>query len=75
MFPLPERIIAVLAPFARLLSATVWKHAQVLVVGALLCQRPRPVAAALQVMGLGQEPLQGACRSELAREGNGHPQA
>jgi hypothetical protein len=56
MPPLPEMIIAVLAPFAELFSATVWGHAQVLVIGALLCQGPRTVAAVLRVMGLGQEP-------------------
>ena len=41
MFPLPEMIIAVLAQFAGLFSATVWGHAQVLVIGAILCQGPR----------------------------------
>src|SRR5512144_1285632 len=56
MFPLPEVIITVLTPFAGLFSATVWGHAQVLVMGAILCQGPRTVAAALRVMGLGQEP-------------------
>jgi hypothetical protein len=56
MFPLPEMIIAVLAQFAGLFSATVWGHAQVLVIGALLCQGPRTVAAILRVMGLGQDP-------------------
>jgi len=56
MPPLPEMIIAVLTPFAGLFSATVWGHAQVLVIGAILCQGPRTVAAALRVMGLGQEP-------------------
>ena len=56
MPPLPEMIIAVLAPFAGLFSATVWGHAQVLVIGAILCQGPRTVAAVLRVMGLGQEP-------------------
>ena len=56
MPPLPEMIIAVLAPFAGLFSATVWSHAQVLVIGALLCQGPRTVAVVLRVMGLGQEP-------------------
>lgn len=55
MSPLPEMIIAVLLPFAGLFSATVWTHAQVLVIGALLGQGPRTVAAALRVMGLGQE--------------------
>jgi hypothetical protein len=56
MPPLPEMIIAVLAPFAGLFSSTVWSHAQVLIIGAILCQGPRTVAAALRVMGLGQEP-------------------
>lgn len=53
---LPERIIAVLAPFAGLFSTPVWTHAQVLVIGAILCQGSRTVAAVLRVMGLGQEP-------------------
>jgi hypothetical protein len=56
MPPLPELIIAVLAPFAELFSAAVWDHAQVLVIGAILCQGPRTVAAVLRVLGLGQEP-------------------
>ena len=56
MSPLPEMIIAVMVPFAGLFSAAVWSHAQVLVIGAVLCQGPRMVAAALRVMGLGQEP-------------------
>ncbi len=56
MSPLPEMIIAVLVPFAGLFSAPVWGHAQVLVIGAVLHQGPRTVAAALRVMGLGQEP-------------------
>jgi len=47
---------AVLAPFAGLCSATVWEHAQVLVIGAILCQGPPTVAAARRVRGLGQEP-------------------
>ena len=56
MSPLPEVIITVLAPFAGLFSATVWGHVQVLMIGAVLCQGPRTVAAILRVMGLGQEP-------------------
>ena len=47
MPPLPEISIAVLAAVAGLFSAPVWGHAQVLVIGALLCQGPRPVAAIL----------------------------
>jgi hypothetical protein len=56
LFPLPEMIIAVLAPLAGLFSSAVWEHAQVLVIGAILCQDPHTVAAARRVMGLGQEP-------------------
>ncbi|MGC1954558.1 MAG: transposase [Gammaproteobacteria bacterium] len=54
MPPLPEAIIAVLSAFAPMFSCAVWTHAQVLLVGALLCQGPRTVAAALCVLGLGQ---------------------
>ncbi|MFO1432023.1 MAG: hypothetical protein U1F76_18085 [Candidatus Competibacteraceae bacterium] len=56
MSPLPEMIITVLTPFAGLFSTAVWSHALVLMIGAILCQGPRTVAAALRVMGLGQEP-------------------
>src|SRR5262244_1824103 len=52
---LPETIIAVLQPFAGLFSRAVWAHAQVLLVGAILCRGPRTVAAVLRIMGVGQE--------------------
>ena len=55
MMPLPEAIIAVLAPFAVLFTQPVWRHVQVLWVGALLCRGPRTVTAVLRVMGLGGE--------------------
>jgi hypothetical protein len=48
MSPLPEMIIAALAPFAGLFSSAVWGHAQVLMIGAILCQGPRTVAAILR---------------------------
>jgi hypothetical protein len=54
MPPLPEVIITVLGAFAPMFSRVVWTHAQVLLVGALLCQGPRTVASALRVLGLGQ---------------------
>lgn len=54
MPPLPEAIIPVLGAFAPMFSRAVWTHAQVLLVGALLCQGPRTVASALRVLGLGQ---------------------
>jgi hypothetical protein len=44
MFPLPNVIIAVLAPFAERFSSAVWGHAQGWVIGILLCPGPRLVA-------------------------------
>jgi hypothetical protein len=56
MSPLPEPIIAVLLPFAGLFSTPVWTYAQMLGIGAILCQGPRKVAVTLRVMELAQEP-------------------
>jgi hypothetical protein len=44
-------IIRVLAPFAPLFSHRVWRHAQVLLLGAILASRAHTVTAALRVMG------------------------
>ena len=55
MPPLPEAIILVLAPFAPLFSPRVWRHAQVLLLGAMLAPGARTVTAALRVMGLSCE--------------------
>jgi DDE superfamily endonuclease len=55
MPPLPEAIVLVLAPFAPLFSHRVWRHAQVLLVGAMLAPGARTVTAALRVMGLAAE--------------------
>ena len=55
MVPLPETIIAILTPFAPLFTRPVWGHAQVLLIGALLCRGLCTVAAVLRVMGLGEE--------------------
>ena len=55
MLPLPETIITLLVPFAPLFTRPVWGHAQVLLIGALLCRGPRTVAAVLRVMGLSGE--------------------
>ena len=55
MLPLPAAIIAVLRPFAPLFSRPVWRHAQVLLVGAVVCRGARTVAAVLRVRGLGEE--------------------
>jgi DDE superfamily endonuclease len=55
MPPLPEAIILVLAPFGPLFSDRVWRHAQVLLLGAMLAPRARTVTTALRVMGLAAE--------------------
>ena len=55
MFQLPTSILLVILPFAPLFTRPTWEHLQVLLTGTLLCQGPRTVAAALRVMGLGQE--------------------
>lgn len=55
MPPLPEAIITVLGAFTPLFSHPVGRHAQVLLIGAILCQGPRTVTAALRVLGLNQE--------------------
>jgi hypothetical protein len=53
--PLPDAIILILAPFAPLFSARVWRHAQVLLLGAVLTPGSRTVTGALRVMGLALE--------------------
>jgi hypothetical protein len=55
MPPLPEAIILVLESFAPLFSHRVWRHAQVLLLGAMLTPGARTVTAALRVMGLAGE--------------------
>jgi DDE superfamily endonuclease len=55
MPPLPEAIILVLAPFARLFSHRVWDHAQLLLLGAILAPGPHTVTTALRAMGLAAE--------------------
>src|SRR5512146_520492 len=53
--PLPEQIIAVLVPFAVLVTTPVWAHVQRLLAGAILWRGPHTVAAGLRVLGLGTE--------------------
>src|SRR5215218_1345023 len=55
MPPLPEAIILVLSPFAPLFSRRVWRHAQLLLLGAILAPAARTVTAALRAMGLATE--------------------
>jgi hypothetical protein len=52
---LPPEMIVVLAPFAQLFSNRVWRHAQVLVAGALLAPGKRTVSSCLRVMGMAWE--------------------
>jgi hypothetical protein len=51
---LPAPMIAVLDAFAPLFSPRVWRHTQVLLVGAILAPAQRTVAAALRVTGRAQ---------------------
>lgn len=54
MQALPATMITLLCPFAPLFSARVWRHALVLVAGAILAPGRRTVCAALRAMGLSQ---------------------
>jgi hypothetical protein len=49
---LPAVMVAASAAFGPCFSPRVWRHAQVLLAGALLAPAQRTVAAALRVMGL-----------------------
>ncbi len=49
-------IINVIECFAPVFSARVWRHAKILLIGAILCRKERTVAAILRVMGLGNDP-------------------
>ncbi len=55
MRTLPTQMIRVLLPFVPLFSKRVWKHAQVLLAGAILAPGARTVSSALRAMGLDQE--------------------
>lgn len=56
MLALPTEIITVIWPFAQAFSKRVWKSAQVLLIGAILAPGKRTVTAALEVLGLKDEP-------------------
>jgi hypothetical protein len=55
MPPLPAAIILVLAPCTPLFSQRIWRHVQVLLLGAMRTPGARTVTAALRVMGLSRE--------------------
>ena len=52
----PEVLAAWMRPFQGYFTAAVWRHALVLVAGAVLAPGRRTVTAALRIMGLGQAP-------------------
>ena len=56
MLNLPAEVTAFLALFAPLFSSSVWYHAQILLIGAILTPGKRTVTAILSVMGLRQNP-------------------
>jgi hypothetical protein len=55
MRTLPPKMVQALAPFAPLFSKRVFRHAQVLLIGAILAPGRRTVSSALRAMGLDQE--------------------
>src|ERR687889_1644677 len=55
MRTLPTQMIRVLLPFVPLFSKRVFRHAQVLLAGAILAPGARTVSSALRAMGLDQE--------------------
>jgi hypothetical protein len=55
MRTLPLKMVQVLVPFAPLFSERVWRHAQLLLIGAILAPGRRTVSSTLRAMGLDQE--------------------
>lgn len=54
MRALPEEMAVVFQHFSRLFTSSTWRHVQVLIIGAILCQGARRVSTILRVMGLSQ---------------------
>jgi len=52
---LQTEYITILGTFERLFSQRIWKHAKILLIGAILSPAERTVTAALRVMGLSME--------------------
>jgi hypothetical protein len=55
MLTLPETYSTLISRFARIFSKRVWRHVQVLLIGAILAPGKRTVTAVLRVMGLSDE--------------------
>ncbi len=56
MFSLPNEFVIFLDALRPLFSPSVWRWAQTLVLGAILCQGNRTVASCLRAVGLGNTP-------------------
>lgn len=52
---LPEVILSLLTNFAHVFNVPTWRHAQTLLIGAILSNGKRTVSSALRVMGLSHE--------------------
>ena len=52
MLPLPDEIVAFLAPFGPLFSHRVWRYVPALVVGAIVAPGRRMVSTVLRAVGL-----------------------
>ena len=52
---LQSEYIIILGAFERLFSQRIWKHAKILLIGAILSPAERTVTAALRVTGLRME--------------------
>jgi hypothetical protein len=55
MLTIPSELTSLIVTFAPLFSKPVWRHAQVLLIGAILAPAKRTVTSALRVMGLNDE--------------------
>ncbi len=55
MRTLPPKMVQALASFAPLFSKRVWRHAQLLLIGAILAPGGRTVSSTLRAMGLDQQ--------------------
>jgi hypothetical protein len=55
MLTLPETYSTLISKFAPIFSKRVWRHAQVLLIGAILAPGKRTVTSVLRVMGLSDE--------------------
>jgi Transposase IS116/IS110/IS902 family len=69
---LPPKMVQMLAPFTLLFSKRVFKHAQVLLMGAILAPGRRTVSSALRAIGLDQEKRFHRYHRVLSRAPPGH---